>query len=172
MVRVSPGRKLLERRIRAAKEGIDLLSVAQDLTTLRKKGERWRGKCPICDNGAHSDAFSLDDKLGLWHCFACGSGGDLVSLVELWGPFSVPEAVAWIGHRYGVELPERPESWYRKQDRQARIRELMREERRNIHRRRLFRIFLPMLESIEDPKEREEETNKVWDSIKRWPICD
>ena len=108
MVRVSPGRKLLERRIRAAKEGIDLLSVAQDLTTLRKKGERWRGKCPICGNGAHSDAFSLDDNLGLWHCFACGSGGDLVSLVELWGPFSVPEAVAWIGHRYGVGLTRAP----------------------------------------------------------------
>jgi hypothetical protein len=48
----------------------------------------------------------------------------------------------------------------------------MREERRNIHRRRIFRIFLPMLESIEDPKEREEETNKVWDSIKRWPLVD
>jgi DNA primase len=172
MVRVSPGRKLLERRIQAAKEGIDLLSVAQDLTTLRKKGERWRGKCPICGNGAHSDAFSLDDNLGLWYCFACGSGGDLVRLVELWGLFTLPEAVAWIGHRYGIELPERPESWFCKQDRQARIRELMREERRNIHRRRLFRIFLPMLESIEDPKEREEETNRVWDSIKRWPICD
>ena len=82
MVRVSPGSKLLERRIQAAKEGIDLLSVAQDLTTLRKKGERWRGKCPICENGAHSDAFSLDDTLGLFHCFACGSGGDVVRLVE------------------------------------------------------------------------------------------
>src|SRR5215208_789065 len=81
MVRVSPDRsKLLERRIRAAKEGIDLLSVAQDLTTLRKKGERWRGKCPICENGEHSDAFSLDDTLGLFHCFACGSGGDVVRL--------------------------------------------------------------------------------------------
>ena len=172
MVRVSPGRKLLEHRIQAAKEGIDLLSVARDLTTLRKKGERWRGKCPSCDNGARSDAFSLDDNLGLWYCFACGSGGDLVRLVELWGPFTIAEAVAWIGHRYGIELPERPESWYRKQDRQARTRELMREERRNIHRRRIFRIFLPMLESIEDPKVREEETNKVWDSIKRWPLVD
>jgi hypothetical protein len=98
--------------------------------------------------------------------------GDLVRLVELWGLFTIAEAVAWIGHRYGIELPERPESWYRKQDRQARTRELMREERRNIHRRRIFRIFLPMLESIEDEKEREEETNKVWDTIKRWPLVD
>ena len=172
MVRVSPGRKLLARRIRAAKEGIDLLSVAQDLTTLRKKGERWRGKCPICENGEHSDAFSLDDTLGLFHCFACGSGGDVVRLVERWGGFSVAEAVAWLGHTYDLDLPERPESWYRKQSRQARLRERMREERRNIHRRRLFRIFLPILVSIEDPKEREEETLQVWASISRWPLSD
>jgi len=149
MVRVSPGRKLLERRIQAAKEGIDLLSVAQDLTTLRKKGERWRGKCPICDNGANSDAFSLDDNLGLWHCFACGSGGDLVRLVELWGPFTLPEAVAWIGHRYGLDLPERPESWYRKQGRQARLRQAVIEERREIKRRRLFKyLILPEIEKL------------------------
>jgi DNA primase len=170
MVRVSPGRKLLERRIQAAKEGIDLLTVAQDLTTLRKKGERWRGKCPLCGNGAHSGAFSLDAERGLFYCHACGSGGDLVRLVELWGPFSLPEAVAWLGHTYDLDLPERPESWFRKQDRQARLRDKLREERRNVHRRRLFRLFLPMLETIEDPKERKEETLKVWDGIKRMKL--
>src|ERR671912_2851544 len=101
MVSVSPGSKLLEHRIRAAKAGIDLLSVAQDLTTLRKKGERWRGKCPICGNGAHSDAFSLDDTLGLFHCFACVSGGDVVRLVERWGGFSVAGGGAWARSMYG-----------------------------------------------------------------------
>ena len=172
MVRVSPGRKLLERRIRAAKEGIDLLSVAQDLTTLRKKGERWRGKCPICDNGAHSDAFSLDDNLGLWHCFACGSGGDLVRLVELWGPFSVPEAVAWIGHRYGVDLPERPESWYRKQDRQARLRQAVIEERREIKRRRLFKyLILPEIEKLLEA-DQARETEMAWERMKRLPMAE
>jgi len=171
MIRVSPGRKLLERRIRAAKEGIDLLSVAQDLTTLRKKGERWRGKCPICDNGAHSDAFSLDDRLGLWHCFACDSGGDLVRLVELWGPFSVPEAVAWIGHRYGVALPERPESWYRKQDRQARLRQTVIEERREIKRRRLFKyLILPEIEKLPEA-EQAREAEMAWERMKRLPMA-
>ena len=167
MVRVSPGSTLLERRIRAAKEGIDLLSVAQDLTTLRKKGEQWRGKCPICDNGAHSDAFSLHDDLGLWHCFACGSGGDLVRLVELWGPFSTAEAVAWLGHRYGLDLPERPESWFRKQSRQRRLRERLELERLEVKRRRLFRYFvLPELENVAEP-ERAEETRTAWERFKR-----
>jgi DNA primase len=170
MVRVSPGRKLLERRIQAAKEGIDLLSVAQDLTTLRKKGERWRGKCPICGNGAHSDAFSLDDNLGLWHCFACGAGGDLVRLVELWGPFSVPEAVAWLGHTYNLELPERPESWFKKQTRQERLREQLRKERQELLRRRLFKYFiLPQLEKVPKP-DRARETEAAWERFKRIPI--
>jgi DNA primase len=171
MVRVSPGRKLLERRIQAAKEGIDLLSVAQDLTTLRKKGERWRGKCPICDNGAHSDAFSLDDKLGLWHCFACGSGGDLVRLAELWGGFSVPEAVAYIGHTYGIDLPERPESWFKKQSRQARLRERLEIERQEVKRRRLFRYFIaPELDRVAEP-ERERETLAAWERFKKVPLA-
>jgi DNA primase len=171
MVRVSPGRKLLERRIQAAKEGIDLLSVAQDLTTLRKKGERWRGKCPICDNGTHSDAFSLDDKLGLWHCFACGSGGDLVRLVELWGPFTVGEAVAWLGHTYGLHLPERPDSWFEKQDRQARLRQRLEAERLEIKRRRLFKYFiLPELEKIAEP-DRGRETNLAWERFRRVPLA-
>jgi DNA primase len=170
MVRVSPGSKLIERRIRAAKAGIDLLSVAQDLTTLRKKGERWRGKCPICDNGARSDAFSLDDSLGLWHCFACGSGGELVRLVELWGEFSVSEAVAWLGHTYDLDLPERPESWYRKQSRQARLRERLKAERLEVKRRRLFRYFvLPELEKVAAP-ERAAETRVAWERFKRLPL--
>ena len=171
MVRVSPGSKLLERRIRAAKKGIELLRVAQDLTTLRKKGQRWRGKCPICDNGAHSDAFSLDDNLGLWHCFACDSGGDLVSLVELWGPFSAAEAVAWIGHRYDLDLPERPELWYRKQDRQARLRQALIEERREIKRRRLFKyLILPEVEKLPDA-DQPREAEMAWERMKRLPMA-
>jgi DNA primase len=163
MVRVSPGCKLLERRIQAAKEGIDLLTVTQDLTTLRKKSERWRGKCPICDNGAHSDAFSLDDNLGLWHCFACGAGGDLVRLVELWGPFSVSEAVAWLGHTYNLDLPERPDSWFHKQSRQARLRERLQEQREMVLKRRLFKIaLLPLLEDAT-----EAEIRAAWEDFKR-----
>ena len=163
MVRVSPGRKLLERRIQAAKEGIDLLSVAQDLTTLRKKGEQWRGKCPICGNGAHSDAFSLDAAADLFYCHACGRGGDTVRLVELWGPFTVAEAVAWLGHTYGLHLPERPDSWFEKQDRQARLRNQLQQQREMVLKRRLFKIaLLPLLEDAT-----EAEIRAAWEDFKR-----
>src|SRR5215217_3876613 len=101
---------------------------------------------------------------------SCDSGGDLVSLVELWGPFSVPEAVAWLGHTYNLDLPERPESWFKKQTRQERLREQLRKERHELLRRRLFKYFiLPQLEKVPKP-DRARETEAAWERFKRIPI--
>lgn len=168
MVRISP--RLLDRRIEAAKSGVSILQAAQDLTELRKKGQRWRGKCPICEHGGHSDAFSLSEELGLFHCHACGAGGDLIALVASWGTFTVPEAVTWLGHTYNLSLPERPDSWHRKQSRQQRLREHLEAERLEVKRRRLFRYFiLPELEQVAEP-ERAEETRVAWERFKRVPV--
>jgi hypothetical protein len=93
-----------------------------------------------------------------------------VSLVELWGLFSVPEAVAWLGHTYNLELPERPESWFKKQTRQERLREQLRKERHELLRRRLFKYFiLPQLEKVPKP-DRARETEAAWERFKRIPI--
>ena len=92
-------------------------------------------------------------------------------LVDLWGPFSVPEAVAWIGHRYGLDLPERPESWFRKQDRQARLRQAVIEERREIKRRRLFKyLILPEIEKLPEADEARE-AEMAWERMKRLPMA-
>lgn len=170
MVRISP--RILDRRIKAAKSGVSILRVAQDLSEapLRKKGERWRGKCPVCGHGEHSDAFSVGGEVGLFHCHACGSGGDLVRLVELWGRWTIAEAVAWLDHAYDLNLPARPESWFRKQDRQARLRQRIEAERTEIKRRRLFRyLVLPELERVAEP-DRAEETRVAWERFKRVPL--
>src|SRR5215204_5105477 len=107
----------------------------------------------------------------LWHCFACSSGGDLVRLVELWGTFSVSEAVAWLGHTYGIDLPERPESWYRKQSRQARLRQAVIEERREIKRRRLFKyLILPEIEKLPEA-DQAREAERAWERFKKVPMA-
>jgi DNA primase len=163
-MRISPGRSLLKSRIEAAKEGVDLLTVARDLgAEVKRKGQRWRGKCPLCENGEHSDAFSLNNDKGLFHCFAWGVGGDLVRLVEVWGPFSVPEAVAWLDHTYNLDLPARPKSWFEKQDRQSKMRARLEKEREMILKRRLFKIaLLPLLEDCS-----EAEIRGAWEDFKR-----
>lgn len=167
MVRISP--RILDNRIKAAKAGIDLPTVAGDLgKPLTKRGERWRGMCPLCENGDNSDAFSCDERL--FYCFACGIGGDVVRLVERWGPFSVGEAVAWLGQTYNLDLPGRPESWFKKQSRQARLREAIEAERQELKRRRLFKYFiLPELEEVAEP-DRTKEMHIAWERFKKVPL--
>lgn len=175
-MRIQPQYALQRRRFEIIKEAVPVCRLAADLIReatgrLRTTGGEIRGYCPVCGNGNHSEAFSASLDKNLWTCFACGEGGDVIDLANLSGRFESPVfAVAWLGHRYGVELPERPDSWYRKQSRQERIREQLEEERREIRRRRLFKYcVLPELEFVA-PEDREHETRVAWERMKRLPL--
>lgn len=177
-MRLESSSKLTKRRIETVKDAVSVATLARDLIEenagrLRVTGTEIRGQCPICLNGNHSEAFSVSVKENFFYCHACGEGGDVVKLAALTHGMGPGEAATWLGYRYGIDLPARPESWFRKQDRQAREREAIREARRDIKRRRLFRYFiLPDLEQIEDPGERERQTILAWDDFKGLPVND
>lgn len=44
-------------------------------------GRHNRSRCPI-HRGDNPTAFSFDDNEGLWYCHRCGTGGDVINLVE------------------------------------------------------------------------------------------
>ena len=174
--RQDPTFALQRRRFDIIKEAVPVATLARDLIEedlgrLRTTGGRIRGYCPICKNGNHSEAFSASLNENMWYCFACKEGGDVITLANLAGGFhSTAAAVAWLADKYGADLPTRPESWYRKQDRQARIRERLEAERREIRRRRLFKYcILPELELVAD-EDRERETRIAWERFKGLPI--
>ncbi len=166
VVRITP--RLQKRRIEVVKEALNIPTVAADLAReksgqIKKKGSRWRGMCPICGHGSNSDAFSC--KEDLFYCFHCENGGDVVTLMQLAGPFgTVAEAVAYLGHRYGLDLPARPDSWYAKQDRQARVRRQIAEKRAAIFRRRVFRIV--MIPALAATGATDEEIKAAWEDIR------
>jgi hypothetical protein len=60
-------------------------------------------------------------------------------------------------------LPERPDSWFEKQDRQARLRKQLQQQREMVLKRRLFKIaLLPLLEDAT-----EAEIRAAWEDFKR-----
>jgi DNA primase len=101
---------------------------------------------------------------GRYHCYGCGSGGDVVDLEfhcgdyeELW------EAMVALSVEYGVELPRRPERWHAKDARHARWREEANKVRAEVIRRRLFRLLvLPTVNRIEKEDERLQESKRAW----------
>ena len=62
---------------------------------LFRAGRRMRGGCPICGASAGKKAdgaFSVDPEAGLFHCFACQRGGDVVELEKALGGGSARQA--------------------------------------------------------------------------------
>jgi len=55
------------------------------------RGGRYRGRCPI-HRGDGRDAFHVDVKRKIFHCFSCGAGGDVLDLVALLQQCTLREA--------------------------------------------------------------------------------
>jgi len=60
------------------------------------KGRERRGACPIADHSS-PDPFSINSSSGVWQCFSCGRGGDLVSLHQERYGLSFLDAVEDLG---------------------------------------------------------------------------
>jgi DNA primase catalytic core len=73
----------------------------------RAGGDKFMAFCPIHDN-TNSEAMTIDDRLGVWNCFAGCGGGDIITF---WMKFnnsdSKGEALRAVAADLSVTLPER-----------------------------------------------------------------
>ena len=61
-----------------------------------------RGLCPFHDEKTPS--FHVRPQVGLWHCFGCGKGGDVISFVQDVDHIGFTEAVELLAARLGFQL--------------------------------------------------------------------
>jgi DNA primase len=111
-----PEDKLLE-----IKEAASLEEVVGQYVKLERRGKNLLGLCPF-----HADtkpSFTVSPDRGIFHCFGCGAGGNVISFVMQYHRLSFPEAVAELARRYGISLS---------------IRDLGPEESRRAKKRQLF----------------------------------
>ncbi|CAM2009583.1 DNA primase [Acanthopleuribacter pedis] len=87
------------------KARLPISQVAGQYTPLKKQGTRWVGRCPLHEEKTPS--FHADDQKGRFHCFGCGEGGDIFSLVQKKERLSFPQALDHLAEVAGVELPRR-----------------------------------------------------------------
>lgn len=82
----------------------DILQVVQDTVPLRKAGSTYKGLCPF--HTEKTPSFHVNQEKGFFHCFGCGTGGDVVKFIELQEKLSFPEAVRHLAQRFGLQVPE------------------------------------------------------------------
>jgi DNA primase len=83
----------------------DIVEVVGEHTRLKKAGRSWKGLCPF--HNERTPSFTVDRDKGLYHCFGCGAGGDVIHFVRQIDRLDFPEAIEALASRFGVAIPKR-----------------------------------------------------------------
>ena len=145
---------------------------AETVTKLKKVGLRMVGSCPSHDHEDPSPSFTVYPESNSWYCFGCSRGGDLLDLfmfVEDWAEDAYGPALAAMAQKLDVELPQRSQRWFDRQDDKGRVREAAKRYVADRYQRRLTRVFAPLvLLGGETPEEELEALEGLASAL--WPI--
>jgi DNA primase len=102
-------------------EAANIVDVVSGYTSLRKRGVTYSGLCPF--HQEKTPSFTVSAEKGLYYCFGCGEGGDLVRFLERMENLSFAEAIEQLAERYGitVEYEEGAGADAGRKDRDARL---------------------------------------------------
>ena len=170
-----PERRGISRKrvIEAPKENVPTIVLADRLAVgqggrWHKVGAEWVRNCVLPDHEDQTPSFTVNPEKNVWFCHGCLRGGDVIELARhAWGyeKHEVAMAAANLLHEFGHEIPQRPASWFAKQERQRPIRDAIAGAKFDHLRRRLFRgLFSPSLLRIDDLEERQAETVAFWEA--------
>ncbi len=76
--------------------------VSEYLSIKSAGGGSLKGLCPFHDEKTPS--FHVTPSRGLWYCFGCGEGGDVIAFVQKVDNLSFVEAVEKLANKFNVEL--------------------------------------------------------------------
>ncbi|HEX2696012.1 MAG TPA: CHC2 zinc finger domain-containing protein, partial [Acidobacteriota bacterium] len=81
-----------------------IVEIASQYTTLRRRGRKHVGLCPF--HSEKTPSFTVDEEKQLFHCFGCGVGGDVFSLIMEKENFGFAEALRYLAEKYRIPLPQ------------------------------------------------------------------
>ena len=157
---------------------IDLANLLCGPAKMRCVGDEWGARCPLNDHEDKRPSFTVNPEKNVWFCHSCLRGGDVVELARFAWDFDKSEVAMAAAHllmEFGYDVPQRPATWYRCQERQAPIRAAL--ERTKIARtqRRLYRwMCAPAIARFEDEAERRDEERIAWNDcgqVARLMVC-
>ena len=95
--------RIRDEDIAVVRERSPLDEVVGEYLQLRNAGGgSLKGLCPFHDEKTPS--FNVTPARGLWYCFSCADGGDVIKFTEKIDNLSFPEAVERLAARAGIEL--------------------------------------------------------------------
>ena len=71
--------------------------VIGDFVDLKKRGVNYLGRCPF--HNEKTPSFTVSPTKGIYKCFGCGKGGNVVNFVMEIEHYNYPEALKYIANK-------------------------------------------------------------------------
>lgn len=88
--------------LRRVKEENDIAEVISAYVTLKKTGRTMKGLCPF--HPEKTPSFIVTPDRDMFHCFGCGTGGDVISFIMKAEGLSFAEAINQLARRAGLDI--------------------------------------------------------------------
>ncbi|MDO8674992.1 MAG: DNA primase [Candidatus Omnitrophota bacterium] len=82
----------------------DIVETIGQYMVLKKAGRNFKGLCPF--HHEKTPSFVVNPDKQIFHCFGCGTGGNVVGFVMRQERLEFPEAVRFLAAKVGVTVPE------------------------------------------------------------------
>jgi len=76
--------------------------VGKYVTFTKRSGQNLFGLCPF--HSEKTPSFSVSPSKGIYRCFGCGKGGNVINFIKDVERLSYPEAIKFLGEQYGVNV--------------------------------------------------------------------
>lgn len=81
-----------------------IVDVIGEFVSLKNRGANYLGLCPFHDEKTPS--FTVSKAKGIYKCFGCGAGGNVIKFIQELEKLSYPEALRYLAKKYQIEIPE------------------------------------------------------------------
>ncbi|RYD56293.1 MAG: DNA primase [Sphingobacteriales bacterium] len=82
----------------------DILEVLGQFIRLKKRGANHIANCPF--HNEKTPSFYVSGAKGIYKCFGCGKGGNVVTFIQEHEKLTYPESIRWLADYYKIELEE------------------------------------------------------------------
>ncbi len=91
--------------VERVRDAADIVRIVGEHVALKAKGREYLGLCPFHDD--HSPSMHVVPHKQIYHCFVCGSGGDIFDFIQNYHRMDFREALEHLAERCNVKLTPR-----------------------------------------------------------------
>ncbi len=95
---------IAQQSIQEVMDRADIIDVVGQFVRLKKRGANHIANCPF--HNEKTPSFYVSGAKGIYKCFGCGKGGNVVTFIQEHEKLTYPEAIKWLASYYNIEVEE------------------------------------------------------------------